>query len=75
MAIGMGFSGGASGKEPTCQCRRGKSCGFDLWVGKIPWRRARQPTPLLLLLSLFYLTSLHLPSRLILLLQGEMVYA
>ena len=20
--------------------------GFDLWVGKIRWRRARQPTPL-----------------------------
>ena len=20
-------------------------CGFDPWVGKIPWRRARQPTP------------------------------
>ena len=32
----------ASGQEPTCQCRRS---GFDLWVGKIPWRRARQPTP------------------------------
>ena len=23
--------------------------GFDPWVGKIPWRRARQPTPVLLL--------------------------
>ena len=23
------FSGGASGKEPTCQCRRLKRCGFD----------------------------------------------
>ena len=22
--------------------------GFDLWVRKIPWRRARQPTPVLL---------------------------
>ena len=31
-------------KEPTCQCRRHKRCGFDLWVGKIPWRRAWQPT-------------------------------
>ena len=28
-----GFSGGASGKEPTCQHR--KRCGFDPWVGKI----------------------------------------
>ena len=22
--------------------------GFDPWVGKIPWRRARQPTPVFL---------------------------
>ena len=34
-----------SGKEPTCQCRRCKRCGFDLWVGKIPWRRKWQPPP------------------------------
>ena len=38
----------ASGKEPACQCKRHKSCGFDLWVGKIPWRRAWQPTQALL---------------------------
>ena len=31
-----------SGKESTCQCRR---CRFDPWVGKIPWRRKWQPTP------------------------------
>ena len=31
-----GFPGGASGKEPTGQCRRGKRCGFDPWVRKIP---------------------------------------
>ena len=24
-------------------------CGFDPWVGKIPWRRAWQPTPVFLL--------------------------
>ena len=35
-------------KEPTCQCRRHKRLGFDPWVGKIPWRRARQPTPVFL---------------------------
>ena len=35
---------GASGKEPSCQCRRCKRCGFDPWVGKIPWRRKWQPT-------------------------------
>ena len=38
------FPGGSSGKEPTCQCRRQKRCRFDPWVGKIPWRRAWQPT-------------------------------
>ena len=41
----LGFLGGASGKEPTCQCRRHKRLGFDPWVGKIPWRRAWQPSP------------------------------
>ena len=40
--------GGASGKEPGCQCRRPKRRGFDPCVGKIPWRRARQPTPVFL---------------------------
>ena len=40
-----GGQGGASGKEPACQCRRHKRRGFDPWVGKIPWRRAWQPTP------------------------------
>ena len=25
-----------------------KRCGFDPWVGKIPWRRAWQPTPVFL---------------------------
>ena len=29
-----------SGKEPACQCRRHKRCGFHPWVRKIPWRRA-----------------------------------
>ena len=43
---GGGFSiGGASDKEPSCQCGRHKWPGFDSWVGKIPWRRAWQPTP------------------------------
>ena len=40
-----GFPGGASGKEPACQCRRLKRGGFDPWVGKIPWKRRRHPTP------------------------------
>ena len=34
-----GFPGGASGKEPACQCRRHKRCRFDPWFRKIPWRR------------------------------------
>ena len=35
------FPGGASGREPTCQCRRHE---FDPWVRKMPWRRKWQPT-------------------------------
>ena len=42
------FSGGASDKESTCQCRRHERPGFDPWVGKIPWRRAWQATPVFL---------------------------
>ena len=34
-----------SSKESACQCRRP---GFDPWVGKIPWRREWQPTPVFL---------------------------
>ena len=40
--------GGASGKEPTCQCRRYKRHRFDPWVGTIPWRRAWQLMPVFL---------------------------
>ena len=36
---------GASGKELASQCRRHKRWRFNPWVGKIPWRRAWQPTP------------------------------
>ena len=39
------FTGGASGKEPACQRRKHKRCGFNPWIGKIPRRRAWQPTP------------------------------
>ena len=35
------YDTGISGKEPTCQCRRNKRCGFDPCIGKVPWRRAR----------------------------------
>ena len=44
----VGFPGGTSHKELACQCRRCKRCEFDPWVGKIPWRKAWQPTPVFL---------------------------
>ena len=34
------LAGGASGKEPTCQCRRCETRGFNSWVRKMPWRRS-----------------------------------
>ena len=40
LIINRGFPGGSSDKEPNCQCRRHKRCGFNSWVGKIHWRRA-----------------------------------
>ena len=43
--LSKGFLCGTSGKETTCQCRKHKIHGFDPRVGKIPWRRAWQPTP------------------------------
>jgi len=39
-----GLPGSSNGKESTCQWRRHKKCGFDPWVGKIPWRRKWHPT-------------------------------
>ena len=48
MSVKTGFPGGASGNEPTCQSRRHKRHRFDPWVGKIPWRRKGQPTPVFL---------------------------
>jgi len=43
-----GFPGGVSVKWRACQCRRHTRRGFDHWVGKVPWRRAWQPTPVFL---------------------------
>ena len=34
--IHWGFPDGASSKESTCQCRRCKRCGFDLWIREDP---------------------------------------
>ena len=44
----MDFPGGTRTKEPACQCRKHKRCRFNPWVGKIPWRRSWQPTPVFL---------------------------
>ena len=38
----MGFSGSSVVKKIACQCR---SCLFNPWVGKSPWSRKWQPTP------------------------------
>ena len=46
LQVTLGFLGGTSGKESTCQCRR---LSFNPWVRKMPWQRAWQPTPVLLL--------------------------
>ena len=37
----MGFPGGSAGKESACNA----GPGFNPWVGKIPSRRERLPTP------------------------------
>ena len=39
-----GFPKWLCGKESACQYKRH---GFNPWVGKTPWRRAWQPTPVL----------------------------
>ena len=48
MLFNLGLPGGASGKEPACQYRRHKRCGFDPWVRKILRRRAWLPSPVFL---------------------------
>ena len=45
LVLWEGFPHGSAGKETACQCRRCKKCEFNPWVGKIPWRRKWQPTP------------------------------
>ena len=35
-------------KSPPANAGTHKRRGFDLWVGKIPWMRAWQPTPVFL---------------------------
>ena len=40
----QGFLGGSDGKESACNARN-----FNPWIGKIPWKREWQPTPVFLL--------------------------
>ena len=45
----LSFPGGASGnKGAICQCRRCNRGRFNPWIGKIPWTKAWQPTPVFL---------------------------
>ena len=44
----LGLPRWLSGKEFTCQCKRSRRHRFDPWVGKMPWRRKYQPTPVFL---------------------------
>ena len=39
-----GFPGGSVVKKPPVNA----GCGFDIWVGKSPWRKTWQPTPVFL---------------------------
>ena len=49
LQIWLSFPGGASGnKEAICQCRRCNRGRFNPWIGKIPWAKAWQPTPVFL---------------------------
>ena len=56
----MGFLGSSAGKESACNAGDSSSIPgsgrcpgegisyHDPWIGKIPWRRAWQPTPVFL---------------------------
>ena len=69
----MGFPGGASGKEPACQCRRHGRHRVRLTLGSIPgsgrfpWSRKWQPTPVWVpdLLPAWSSASLHCLSSLL----------
>ena len=46
ISLSYGFSGGTSCKALASQCKRHKRWGLDPWLGKTPFRRAWQPTPI-----------------------------
>ena len=43
----MGFPGSSVVKNLSAM-QETQRCGFHLWVGKIPWRRKWEPTPVFL---------------------------
>ena len=52
LSLGSGLKRGLPqwfrGKESSCQRRKHRRRQFDPWVGKIPWRKKWQPTPVFL---------------------------
>ena len=48
VSLVRGFQGGTNGKEPACQCRKLRDAGLIPGLGRSPWRRAWQPTPVFL---------------------------
>ena len=47
LAICWGPPGGTLAKNPSTK-QETWTFGFDPWIGKVPWRRKRQPTPVFL---------------------------
>ena len=48
LCVSIGLLKWFSGEESFCQCRSHRRHGFNPWVGKIPWRRKWQLTPVFL---------------------------
>ena len=46
--ISLGLPGWCRSKESACQRKINKRCEFNPWVGRIPWRRKWQSTPVFL---------------------------
>ena len=44
----LGFPSDTSSKQHACEWKRQKRHGFNPWIGKMPWKRVRQHTPLFL---------------------------
>ena len=44
----LGLPQWLSGKESTCQCKSLGRYRFISWVGKVPWGKKWQPTPVFL---------------------------